>query len=158
MNYSPNKTKGRYGQKPEAVIIHTTDGPFQGSKAWVLNESSRVSYHFIISENGEICQLVDTQDTAWHAGVVKEPTWKLLKPNINPNTYTIGVAFAGYAKQKPTIIQIISTIFCVKAICNKYKIQIDEDHIIPHYMIRADKSCPGPQISVKSLIWMIDKI
>src|SRR5258708_18197834 len=35
------------------------------------------------------------EDTAFHAGVLVNPTWTLLRPGVNPNSYTIGVEHEG---------------------------------------------------------------
>lgn len=153
-----NKTKGRNGQKIEAVVIHISEGTLEGTKSWILKKESNVSYHYLIGKNGEVVQFLDLEDTAWHAGIVKNPTWTKIKKGINPNSYTVGVAFAGFSREKPSITQIITVAFYIKMICVKYNIEINQENIIPHNAIRNDKECPGQNIDVKALIWLIDKI
>lgn len=63
---SPNKTKGRSGAKIEYLIIHSMAGYFAGSQAWFKNPKSKVSAHYLISQKGEIVQMVKDTDTAWH--------------------------------------------------------------------------------------------
>jgi hypothetical protein len=63
---SPNYTNGR--STYEFVVIHTTQGSYAGAKSWILNNASNVSAHYLIrSSDGEISQLVEHADTAWHA-------------------------------------------------------------------------------------------
>ncbi|NJL16247.1 MAG: N-acetylmuramoyl-L-alanine amidase [Nitrospira sp.] len=94
---SPNKDKGREGFRPEAIVIHIMEGTLKGTDAWFRNEESGVSAHYGIGKTGEIHQYVGESDTAWHAGRMVAPTWQLLKPDINPNWYTIGIEHEGRA-------------------------------------------------------------
>lgn len=64
---SPNYSSGRTSY--EFVLIHTMQGSYAGTKSWFQNTSSNVSSHYIIrSSDGQITQMVEHQDTAWHAG------------------------------------------------------------------------------------------
>ena len=151
---SPNKDKSRGGYKPEAIVIHICDGTFEGTKEWFLNPASKVSAHFLISEKGEVLQMVDCADTAWHAGGVKNPTWRLLKPNVNPNKYTIGIELAGFAKNSPPAFQILMAGRLAAKLCREYNIKIDGEHIIPHRWITSAKTCPGFFINVDVIIYL----
>ncbi len=149
---SPNKWTGRKGHKPEAIVIHITDGNSQGALAWLTNPVSQVSAHFLIDEAGIRWQLVDCADTAWHAGTVVRSTWPLLKQGINPNYYTIGIEIAGTPDKKPATCQIIEAANLVRELAEKYSIPLDNSHIIPHNSIRADKTCPGPYIRISTIL------
>lgn len=92
---SPNRDKGREGFRPEAIVIHIMEGTLQGTDAWFSNEESGVSAHYAIGKYGESHQYVGESDRAWHAGRIVSPTWRLLKPDINPNWYTIGIEHEG---------------------------------------------------------------
>jgi N-acetyl-anhydromuramyl-L-alanine amidase AmpD len=151
---SPNKWLGRRGQKPEAVVIHMTDGSYEGAHAWLLNPKSQVSAHFIINVSGTYDALVKPTDTAWHCGVVKNPSWKLLKPGINPNLYTIGIELALRTGQKPTWAMTRRVANLVREMCQRFNIPIDRDHIIGHREIRADKTCPGALVSVEAICFL----
>ncbi|MGV3622108.1 MAG: N-acetylmuramoyl-L-alanine amidase [Archangium sp.] len=64
---SPNYSSGRSSY--EFVLIHTMQGSYAGTKSWFQNTSSNVSSHYIIrSSDGQITQMVEHKDTAWHAG------------------------------------------------------------------------------------------
>lgn len=41
-------------------------GTFEGSKSLFLNSKSKVSAHYLISQKGEVLQMVKDEDTAWH--------------------------------------------------------------------------------------------
>ena len=63
---SPNYSSGRSSY--EFVLIHTMQGSYAGTKSWFQNSSSNVSSHYIVrSSDGEITQMVEHRNTAWHA-------------------------------------------------------------------------------------------
>ncbi|MES2798647.1 MAG: N-acetylmuramoyl-L-alanine amidase [Bacteroidota bacterium] len=77
-NYS-----SRSGTAVSAITIHTIQGTYAGAISWAQNCSSSVSYHYVIrSSDGQITQLVDEADKAWHVG--------------SENPYTIGYEHDGY--------------------------------------------------------------
>ena len=64
---SPNYSSGRTSY--EFVLIHTMQGSYNGTKSWFQNTASNVSSHYIIrSSDGEVTQMVEHRNTAWHAG------------------------------------------------------------------------------------------
>ena len=67
---SPNFTKGRSGAAIDRIVVHQTDGQPRLDRAveHLANPDSehRVSAHFLIGREGEVVQLVDVGDTAWH--------------------------------------------------------------------------------------------
>ncbi|MFO0594928.1 MAG: N-acetylmuramoyl-L-alanine amidase [Myxococcaceae bacterium] len=63
---SPNFTSGR--STYEFVLIHTMQGSYAGTKSWFQNPNSNVSSHYIVrSSDGQITQMVEHKNTAWHA-------------------------------------------------------------------------------------------
>jgi len=60
---TPNQTLGK--KECRGVVIHIAEGSYEGTIAWCKNPSANVSAHFVIGKNGQIAQLVDTDDTAW---------------------------------------------------------------------------------------------
>lgn len=67
---SPNYTRGRGGAVVDLVVIHHTDGRERSDRAVAhlrnAEAEKRVSAHFLVGQSGDIFQLVDTLDTAWH--------------------------------------------------------------------------------------------
>lgn len=151
---SPNKDIGRKGQKVIAFVIHRTDGSFESSFKWCLNKESKVSYHYIIRENGDIFCIVGKENTAWHAGLVKNATWQSIKQGINPNLYTIGIALSGVVDSKPSLEQIVSCGWLIRELAKELNITLDKNSVIPHNSIRADKVCPGLNVSVGDIIYL----
>ena len=145
---------GRQGMEPIAFVMHSAEGSYQGTKAWCNDPKSSVSYHFLIDFDGKICHMVDTKNTAWHAGLEKKSTWPLLKSGSNPNHYTIGIAYAGFAKNGPTFQQFCSIAGLIKMLSVIHKINIDKNSVIPHNSIRTDKVCPGALVNFDALIYL----
>lgn len=152
-NLTPNYDKGRGMYKPEAVVIHKCEGSFGSCKSWLCDEKSRVSAHYIISEAGIVTQLVDENDTAWHAGVIAKHIWKLLKYGVNPNSYTIGIELSGYAENDTPADQTLALAKLTSQICERWKIPIDDQHIVFHREIRGTKTCPGFKLSKDLIIF-----
>jgi N-acetylmuramoyl-L-alanine amidase len=158
MRESPNKAIGRRGYKPEAIVIHITQGNFNGAKNWLMNPKSQVSAHFLTKRDGYIEPLVKVENTAWHCGIVKNCKWPGLKAGVNPNLYTIGIENEGFIDIPPTGNQIWALARLVRFICRKYSIPINNFHIIPHNWIRSDKTCPGPYFEIDKIIWLANLI
>ena len=58
----------------------------------LCNKDSKVSAHYFVNEEGEIWQLVDDFDIAWHAGVSK---W-LNRKNLNETSIGIELVNPGH--------------------------------------------------------------
>jgi len=141
---SPNFWIGRKGYRPEAVVVHIMDGTLVGTDSWFANTTSQVSAHYGIGKNGEVHQYVQESDAAWHAGRVDAPTWKLIKPNINPNLYTIGIEHEGKPDDVWTDAMKQSSAALIREICQRWQIPIDRDHIVGHFEIFSKKpNCPA---------------
>ena len=66
---SPNFDARRNGQKPFSIVMHHTGSTnFNSDIAWLTNKQANASTHYIISQNGEIVQMVSTKDRAWGVG------------------------------------------------------------------------------------------
>lgn len=61
---SPNKNAG--GQtEVRGLVVHIAAGWYEGTIAWQRNDDSNISSHFIVGRDGQIAQMVDTNDAAW---------------------------------------------------------------------------------------------
>lgn len=154
---SPNFRKGRNGYKPEAIVIHIMEGSLSGTDSWFKSPASKVSAHYGIGLNGGVHRYVAEKDTAWHAGRVYAPGWKLIKPAgagsyINPNFYTIGIEHEGSNNSDWTEAMYATSAELIKDICNRWNIKIDREHIIGHHEIYALKTCPGQKVDLNKLI------
>jgi hypothetical protein len=64
---SPN-VSSRNGTKIDMVVLHFTDGPSAQSAINTFRDpNAQVSAHYIIDKNGDIYQMVEDSDKAWHA-------------------------------------------------------------------------------------------
>lgn len=141
---SPNFWSGRKGYKPELIVIHIMDGTLPGTDSWFINPASQVSAHFGIGKKGEVHQYVKEEDAAWHAGRVDAPSAKLVKANVNPNLYTIGIEHEGKPEDKWTDEMKQASASLIREVCQRWQIPIDRDHIIGHYQIYSKKpDCPA---------------
>lgn len=146
---SPNFWRGREGHKPELIVIHIMAGTLKGTDAWFNNPKSQVSAHYGIGKNGEVHQYVKEEDSAWHAGVVSNPSARLINPAVNPNLYTIGIEHEGSENDEWTDDMITESFALIYQICIRWQIPIDRDHIIGHYQITSKKpNCPAVDKSI----------
>lgn len=77
-NYS-----SRNGTAISAITIHTIQGTYAGAISWSQNCNSSVSYHYVVrSSDGQVTQMVNEANKAWHVG--------------SENPYTIGYEHEGY--------------------------------------------------------------
>lgn len=142
-----NYTAGRRGHRPLAIVVHVMEGTMPGTDAWFRDPENpaKSSAHFGVARNGTVVQWVDTEDSAHHAGLVRNPTSRLIRsmPGVNPNYVTLGIEHEGRAQDTLTIDQALSSSALIRDLAARYEIPLDREHIIGHREIRADKLCPG---------------
>jgi N-acetylmuramoyl-L-alanine amidase len=149
---SVHRTKDRNGYRPEAVVIHIMEGTLAGTDAWFNDPTSHVSAHYGVGRAGEIHQYVEEANTAYHAGRVKEATWSRIKLGVNPNYYTIGIEHEGNADSIWSETQYGASASLLSAICGRWSIPLDRDHVIGHREIYGPKTCPGHRVDLNRLI------
>ncbi len=139
---TPNFTKGT--NIPKAVVIHIMAGSLVGTDSWFASATSHVSAHYGIGKTGEIHQYVKETDEAWHAGIVENPTWKLLDPKVSPNRMTVGIEHEGQANDIWTDEMKKASSELIRDVCTRWKIPLDRDHVVGHYEIKSSKpNCPA---------------
>lgn len=154
----PNFTAGRRGQRPEAIVIHITEGTAASVDSWFRSPTSRVSAHYMVTQAGALHQYVREEDTAWHAGAIVRPTWAGLKrtaagARLNPNTYTIGIEHEAKTASTPWSAAMYERSSLLLAELNiRWRIPLERATIIGHREIRADKTCPGSVVNFDRLI------
>jgi|SRR5580658_140190 N-acetyl-anhydromuramyl-L-alanine amidase AmpD len=142
----------RHGLFPQAIVIHTLDDELAGGEAVILDPTSRLSVHYAVSLAGDVFQYVHETDTAFHAGIVVNPSWKLLQNGVNPNFYTIGIALEGNATDPHPEVQLSAAAALILEVVARWGIPLDGDHVIEHRAIRASKSCPGSGLDLGKLL------
>ena len=132
--------------------MHIAEGSLASVDAWFGNAVSVVSAHYCVGKNGDVHQYVKEGDTAYHAGGPIRPVWKLIKPQVNPNYYTIGIEHEGHASDEWTEAQYAASARLVTEIAKRWAIPLDADHVVMHREIRAAKTCPGDKFDRGKLL------
>ncbi|MBA4494866.1 N-acetylmuramoyl-L-alanine amidase [Paenactinomyces guangxiensis] len=134
-NYTASNREAN-GLSIDYVIIHTTQGSYAGAISWFQNSSSNVSAHYVIrSSDGEITQMVQNKDIAWHAG------------NWTYNQHSIGIEHEGYVNDPKwyTDAMYRASANLTRWLCDKYGIPKTRSHIIGHNEVPgATHTDPGP--------------
>ena len=149
-NYSPNfDTKKRSNSKVKYLVFHYTGMKSENAAMKRLtNESSKVSCHYFIKNNGKIIKMVPDLYVAWHAGI---SSWKKDK-FINSNSIGIEVSNPGHdhGYRKFNRKQVASIIYLSKKLKKKYKIK--KENILGHSDIAPlRKKDPGEKFPWKLL-------
>ena len=143
---TPNFERGRGGDRPRAIVLHTTSGSFDGAARWFATRDSGVSAHYLVGLDGRVVQFVEEADTARHAGRVLRPTAAIVRGGGNPNRFTVGIEFedAGEPESvRRTEAQHRSGARLIAGIARRWAIPLDREHVIGHREVFAAKSCPG---------------
>jgi N-acetylmuramoyl-L-alanine amidase len=132
-----------------------------GADATFLNNSLDVprSAHYGIGKLGQVHQYVQEKDTAFHAGVIRNPTWSGLKLTgnggfVNPNYYTIGIEHEGRPNDDWTPEMYAAGARLLGDISRRYPklSSLTPANVVMHRQIRADKSCPGNKFDLARLL------
>lgn len=127
---SNNFVPGRQGHKPEAIIIQMLNSNVPEAVAKANQPDSKFSLHYIIGKQGEVLQLVEEENMAWHSPGPAQSNWRLLKPNINPNLYTLGIGIEGKNGESLSEEMYQACGWLISKLSANWEILIDEDHII----------------------------
>jgi N-acetylmuramoyl-L-alanine amidase len=84
---TPNKDSQAI--KPQAVVLHHSDGSYRGGCAWIADPKSKVSYHVLIARDGRRTVFCNDTERAWHAG---KSNW-FGRPDLN--SWSLGLAWEG---------------------------------------------------------------
>lgn len=135
--YTPNRKIG-YNTEKIGFVIHGTLGSYNGAVQWLRtipknrNPVSYSSAHYVVSKKGDITKLAEESDITWHAGIVRNPTYRarlhLPRNSIiprplpidsakykNPNDYFIGIECEWFQGETLTEEQIVSVVSIIKA-------------------------------------------
>ncbi|ROQ31817.1 N-acetylmuramoyl-L-alanine amidase [Streptomyces sp. PanSC19] len=127
---NPNKRNYTLADRPNQgvdirqIVIHDTEGGYDGSLDALTNPNVPGSAHYLIrASDGLVTQMLENKNLAWHAG------------NWTHNMHAIGVEHEGFAIKEGswyTEPQYRSSAALVKYLANKYGVPIDREHIIGH--------------------------
>ena len=123
------------------IIIHyTAIESYKKAITHLCNPENKVSCHFLISQKGNIYNLVDENKRAWHAG---EAYWKKYT-DINSSSLGIELDYCENRKNNTFSKKMInSLIVLLKELCNKYNIK--SNNVLGHSDIAPYRKIdPGP--------------
>lgn len=128
---SPN-FNSRNGTKIDHIIVHNTDSTFDSAINTFKSTDSQVSAHYIINRNGQIVQMVEDSNRAWHAG------------DGIMNSRSIGIEHVADENNKGlTSEQEKASIDLIKSLMSDYAISLD--NVKPHRDVSTMKGgtdCP----------------
>lgn len=151
-DWRPSPNFDRRSAKPEFIVIHVTDGgpSFNRCVTRFRDDETRMAPHFVVGRNGEIAQLVDTADRAWHCAgwntpsigiehVARTPGELKKWPTLSEETRKAlvdDVAKAGAAIDPGMPItdeQLAASARLVGWLCRQYGWPVDRYRIRAHY-------------------------
>ncbi|SFS41934.1 N-acetylmuramoyl-L-alanine amidase [Saccharopolyspora flava] len=119
--------------KIDSIVLHDTEVSYQTALSLFQDPANGASAHYVIrSSDGQITQMVPTEDMAWQAG-----SW-------DRNTRSIGIEHEGWANDGGTWYteaMYRSSAKLVRYLAAEYGIPLDREHILGHDEVSADK--PG---------------
>lgn len=169
---SPNHSS-REGHTPDIISCHITQGSYAGAISWLCNPESQASSHFVVSQKGEITQLVDIRHSAWVNGTStkKEKAYfnghstleAVRNRGVNANRYTIGIEHEGFydktlgaltPEQEAATAALMEYIRAAVLKIYGKLIPADRDHIVGHCNIapKWKPNCPGPKFPYDSIL------
>ncbi len=156
--YSPNFDKKKRSPKSiKFLVIHYTGMQSERESIKRLcNPKSKVSSHYLISQNGKVYQLVMDNRIAWHAG---KSCWGKYK-NLNKNSIGIEMVNKGHKfgytnfkkKQLSNLIKICQNLI------KKYKIKkqniVGHSDIAPLRKLDPGEKFPWKKLAIQKIgIW-----
>lgn len=134
-NYTVSDRPGAYAI--DRVIIHVTQETYSDALTIFADPQKKVSAHYVVrSADGHVAQCVRETDIAWHAG------------NWGYNTRSVGIEHEGWVDRPEYFTNALyqQSAKLTAAICAKYGIPRDREHIIGHYQVPGtDHTDPGPE-------------
>lgn len=125
---SPNYSKGRVGVV-DRVVLHQTDGQplLHRCVEHLCNADSEhhVSAHFVVGQLGEVVQLVDLDDTAWHCSGWNAHSFGIEHVARTPrelNAKDVGLPL--------TAVQLEASARLVKWLLGEFKLSVGA--VVPH--------------------------
>lgn len=104
------------------MVLHITEGSTAAGAIATFRASvapNRVSAHFVIDRTGQITQLLDIRETAWHAS--------------QANAHSIGIEHAAIAgRLLATEEQYAASAALVKWCCDQMGVPVDRAHVRTH--------------------------
>lgn len=137
--------------KPKFIVLHHSSGSHDGTKSWILNSNSKVSYHYLIASDGSRTQFVGDTKKAWHAGKSSyKGYWGL-------NSHSVSISFYGDTNQRtPSDTEIDSAAKKCIYLMNKFNLGVEK--VITHKMIAPKRKNDPSDATYNKVISRIKEI
>jgi hypothetical protein len=116
------------------IVVHTTQGSYNGAISWFQNPAAEVSAHYVIrSSDGDLTQMVDDKDIAYHDACF--------------NTNSIGIEHEGFVADPGrwyTEAMYMKSAAVTAWLCDAYGIPKDRMHIYGHGTRPTARATPIP--------------
>lgn len=119
----------------DRVVVHVTQGSYHGAVTVFQNPDHGAAAHYVVRQDGHVAQMIRELDVAFHAG------------NRSYNERSVGIEHEGFVDrpQDFTAAMYASSARLTAAICGRYGIPVDRQHIIGHVEVPGtDHTDPGP--------------
>lgn len=137
---SPNFNKRKINKILFIIIHYTALKNYNEAINYLCKPANKVSAHYLISQNGDIYNLVSEKNRAWHAGI------SFWNGTTDINSVSIGIEldFSYNVKNNKFSKKMINSLVnLIKVLKKKYN--IEQDHILGHSDIAPlRKKDPGP--------------
>jgi N-acetylmuramoyl-L-alanine amidase len=132
---SPNHDERRDGAAPDIILLHYTGmTSATAAEQRLCDAEAKVSSHYLVHEDGSICQMVPEARRAWHAGV---SSWHG-DTDINSRSIGIEIANPGHDYGYPDFPE--AQIDAVIALCRDI---IQRRHIKPELVLAHSDVAPS---------------
>ncbi|MBL1086655.1 N-acetylmuramoyl-L-alanine amidase [Streptomyces actinomycinicus] len=119
----------------DRVVIHVTQGGYASAVKVFQDPAHGAAAHYIVRKDGRVTQLIRELDVAFHAG------------NRGYNERSVGIEHEGFVEKADSLTDAMyaSSARLTAAICGRYGIPVDREHIIGHVEVPGtDHTDPGP--------------
>jgi N-acetyl-anhydromuramyl-L-alanine amidase AmpD len=170
---SPNYWSGHSGQRVKACVLHVTGGTkgkeYPNAVSWLSSPTSGVSAHFVVSQAGDITQLVSIYDSAWANGLswsqsrgswidpegnAVTPAWAGLVIPVNPNWLTVSIETARQSSDPMSQQMFDAVIRILQWIKAEFGwTYTAHGNLVGHNELSpvSRPYCPGPNVSLTKL-------
>ena len=137
--------------KPKYIIVHDSYGSHDGTRSWILQRRSKVSYHYLIASNGDRTQFVYDTNRAYHAG---RSYWKGTN-GLNQNS--VGISFWGNTRERePSFKEIDSCAHKIVYLMKKFG--IPRENILTHKQIAPNRKNDTAPDTMQRVLAQVDKL
>ncbi|MGW5123947.1 N-acetylmuramoyl-L-alanine amidase [Streptomyces sp. NPDC004069] len=118
----------------DRVVIHVTQGSYASAVKVFQDPGHGAAAHYVVSADGQVTQMIRELDVAFHAG------------NRAYNERSVGIEHEGFVDDASSFTDAMyaASARLTAAICGRYGISVDREHIIGHVEVPGtDHTDPG---------------